>query len=427
MPLALRDVLHLHDELALAARAAERCHADLHPHVGAALLRTQTPLPLTRHRSRRTSAARARSSPAGDCSGARGCRSGRARAARSCEKPVSSQKAGFDIVDPAHEPVLSPRRAPCRSARVANAELKRCCAMPRSCAATSAAACARLRGGQQPRVLERLCDAVRELAREPEILVIEAPGLARATRGTSARACVPTARRGTIMTDVGVSAASWSRRSGHAAAIRSNSSGGTGSSRTSLPATSAGWLRASAASANGMRESTRRTRSPTAGSTAATSMSSVPPDSRSTVHDRAQVGELGHDEPRDRRDDVRRLQRAVEHTRCLRQHARAALVSLERAARLPLGRDVAHDRHDADDLARGDTYRRSARGEHERRCRRGAGALPRARRSRPRAHGASAPCARRGRAPTRRSRSPRGRPSRRPGSGRARPQPRCMR
>ena len=80
---------------------------------------------------------------------------------------------------------------------------------------------------------------------------------------------------------------------------------------------------------------------------------------------RAQIGEPGHDELRDRRGDVRGLQRALEHARGLRQHPCASSVALERDARLPLPGDVAHDRDDPDDLAGGHAHGRCGAGEHE--------------------------------------------------------------
>ena len=93
----------------------------------------------------------------------------------------------------------------------------------------------------------------------------------------------PDARSGTSIADENASADSSSAISGQAAAQPSSSPAGTGSSRMSPPACSAGWVAASARSVSARCASARRTRSPTTGSTAATSTSCVLPASSSTV------------------------------------------------------------------------------------------------------------------------------------------------
>ena len=220
----------------------------------------------------------------------------------------------------------------------ANAALKRRCAARSSCAATSAAAWARCAVGEQPRVLERLRDAVGELARSPR-----SSRSKRRSRSSDAKNISPSvrpdARSGTSMTDASVSAASSSRDLGTRRGPALEQLGRAGSSRTSPPACSAGWLVASARSVSARCASARRTRSPDDGV------------------DGGDIDELGAarllvDASRPRTGlrapgttscvidarDVRGLQRALEHARGLGQHARAAPVALERRARLPLAR-----------------------------------------------------------------------------------------
>ena len=179
--LAVGDVLHLHHQLARPLGTAERGDADLHPDVGAAVAHQPSFAVDDLRRAARELVELARREAA---------------AARMHERPdqvataqlvlrVSRQLAErrVHVIDAADEPVARrDERHADRRVREGSAEapLRRPQVVRRDLGGCLGALCR----GEQPRVLERLRDTVGELARQPEIVAVEAAIGTERRRGT---------------------------------------------------------------------------------------------------------------------------------------------------------------------------------------------------------------------------------------------------
>ena len=169
--LAVGDVLHLHHELVRAADTAERRNADLHPDVGATVADEPSLAVDDLGGPARELVELAHGEPA---------------AARMHERPdqiapaelvlrVPGQLAErrVHVVDPAHEPVTC-RHERHADRRVREGRAEAALRRPQLVRRDLRGRLGPLSGSEQPRVLERLRDAIGELARQPEVVAIEA-------------------------------------------------------------------------------------------------------------------------------------------------------------------------------------------------------------------------------------------------------------